>query len=163
MSKEDETQKLDKKTLLFVANELMKRAQKLANVLIDVETLQALDLTGAAKRLELLTRIETCEALGKRYSEMASALPDAVVPPRPRDYMSQACAMALGDATRSAGEVLHWILKEPACRMLFVREPNLDNVRETLSAGSRDPQNPRFIRVRQGYYKRNPKYKNQRK
>lgn len=160
MSKDSEIQKLDKMTLLFVYHDLMKRADKLMSLVTDAATLQALELSSDKDRATIIIRAETCQSLGKRYGEIASALPDSVPVKRPRDFMSQAVSWVLGDRkTLNAQQVLTRILCDETCKRQLVRVPTIDNVRETLSTGSRDPQNPRFIREARGYYKRNPKYK----
>lgn len=103
-------------------------------------------IRGLKKKLDTLAKPAKKGAFGRPVSV-------------PRDFMAQAVAMGLGKATLTAMPILRWMLVEPACKHLFVREPTLEQVRDTLSAGSRDPKNPRFIRVKQGWYKNNPDYK----
>ena len=108
-------------------------------------------------------RSEMCQALSSRFYKQADELTAKVGeagPARPRDFMVQAVTLVLENYALTAQAVLHRLLKEDAVKRLFVKEPTLERVRDVLSAGSRDPKNPRFIRVSPGKYKVNKKYSN---
>lgn len=94
-----------------------------------------------------------------------STLVDEPLPEkRPRDFMSQAISIVLrstsdgGDPVLSANDILNALMTKPGVPRLLKTQPTKPKVADTLSAGSRGP-NPRFIRVKRGLYRNNPKYK----
>lgn len=194
-------------TLMFVANDLFRRAKELHGI-IDSGVLGREDPTPGG-RTTTEARADVMHALGRIYSNMAHAqyeenkacaentkTPEPYQPPpveskksrelvkklsavgkpirqptshearrakaRPRDFLAQAVSFALGQATRTASEVVAWLVQhyqDAGIHYLLPQLPTKARVAETLSDHSRDPKNPRYLRVRQGWYKNNPKYK----
>lgn len=98
--------------------------------------------------------------LSKRLSalEVSQQGPPKAVK-RPKDFMAQAVSFGLANGTKTAPMVRAWMIGHPKTfQLLLTKEPSVQRIAETLGDGSRG-QNPRFIRVRLGWYKNNPKYK----
>lgn len=153
-------------TLMFVVSDLCQRSDQLRRTATSglLGSIEDGTMRARAEVLLLVANIYR-DMVVKQYAEerekaarvKATAQPKAVK--RPRDFMAQAVGFGIGDGTKTAVQIRRWMIGHPKTfQLLLNREPNIEHVRDTLSAGSRG-QNPRFIRVKLGWYKNNPNYK----
>lgn len=162
--------KLDLMTLMYITNDLFKKARSLEDVSDSGLLGEGVD-----------KRIDTLKAMARHYAKIARQVAGDAreelqkeqlknneqvqpVDKRPRDFLIQAIVLVLSRldvSSCSARGVVQYIKTTPKAKELCIHTPTVAQVADALSAHSRGP-NPKLMRSGPGIYKLNPHYKRKR-